>query len=76
MAVTYKIRKLSYTEWLERVDEFLLFTVGKTTSSFNGIFWMKLYDVGCTAGEVVEALADELCKVEQEEAMAVAVVSN
>lgn len=69
-----KRERIYFSDWLDRVDMLLCISIGKRTGSMQGVVWQKLYDAGCSPGEVVEAVMEEYNAVMLETAIAEAQV--
>jgi hypothetical protein len=52
------IKAVIFDEWIRRVNQLLDFCVDKTTESFEGVLWEKLYEAGYRPLEVVVALIE------------------
>jgi hypothetical protein len=63
------LRKLYYTDWLDRLDLLMCMGVGRRAASFEGIDWHRLYVAGCSPGEVFEAFYEEWSAVSREDEM-------
>ncbi|TXH14236.1 MAG: hypothetical protein E6R03_09780 [Hyphomicrobiaceae bacterium] len=50
-------KRISFEEWKVRLNALMAVVMGRTTSTFEGWNWRKLYDAGCTPGRVVDAMA-------------------